>query len=222
MIDWWPIQHQGRAIMDDRLHLRDARLAVALGAISAGSALSLATYFAVQGPFGTLNDIGTASAGVLSAALAWRLRRSIPERLRPPAVACAMVGGAVVVLGSSLVISGTTGFFLAGLVSSIGYAGIGAWLVMLNRSSLAMNGPRRLGQLGLLAGGLMLLGFLALPGVAIRLDDMATAPGWVWIGQLGWLGIFVAYPAWALWTGVRALRGEAAPAPAQLAGERLP
>lgn len=208
--------------MDDTLDPANARLAIALGAVGAGSALSLGTYFAVQGPFGILNDMGTASAGLLSAALAWRLRQRIQERTRGVAMACAMVGGAVAVLGSLLVISGTTGFFLAGLVSSVGFAGIGAWLVMLNRSPLAMAGPGRLRQLGLLAGGLMLLGIAALPGIAAGLDDMATAPGWVWIAQLGWLGIFVAYPAWALWTGIRALRAEATPRRAQLTGKPLP
>jgi hypothetical protein len=39
---------------------------------------------------------------------------------------------------------------------------------------------------------------------------MATAPGWVWIGFLGWLGIFVVYPAWAIWMGVVQARRQAA------------
>jgi hypothetical protein len=68
----------------------------------------------------------------------------------------------------------------------------------------------------------MLLGLVALPGIAAGLDDMATAPAWIWIGQLGWLGIFVAYPAWALWTGITGLRAGAPPAGARLAGEPLP
>ena len=113
------------------------------------------------------------------------------------------MGGAITVVGSSLVISGTTGFFLAGLVSSVGFAGIGAWLVVINRSDVqAVEWPRRLRLLGVLAGALMLLGIVAAPGVPLRLDDMATAPGWIWIAELGWLGIFVAYPAWAIWVGI--------------------
>jgi hypothetical protein len=47
----------------------------------------------------------------------------------------------------------------------------------------------------------MAIGFAVLPGIALRLDDMATAPGWIWIGEIGWLGIFVVYPAWAIWLG---------------------
>jgi hypothetical protein len=52
----------------------------------------------------------------------------------------------------------------------------------------------------------MLLGLATAPGIALRLDDAATAPAWTWIGSAGWLGIYVAYPAWAIWLGVRLLR----------------
>lgn len=52
-----------------------------------GSAVSLATYFAVGGPFGAINDVGNAATGVLSAALAGRLRR----RIARPAVAAALM-----------------------------------------------------------------------------------------------------------------------------------
>jgi hypothetical protein len=37
------------------------------------------------------------------------------------------------------------------------------------------------------------------------LHDANTAPGWIWIGFTGWLGIFILYPAWAIWLG-RAVR----------------
>ena len=84
--------------------------------------------------------------------------------------------------GSTLVVSGTTGCFLAGLVSSVGFAGIGTWLVILNRSdAIAAVLPRRLRSLGIAAGALMALGIAAAPGIVLRLDDMATAPAWVWI-----------------------------------------
>ena len=52
----------------------------------------------------------------------------------------AVAGAALTVVGSALVVSGTTGFFLAGLVSSLGFAGIGAWLVAANRSDAARRG----------------------------------------------------------------------------------
>jgi hypothetical protein len=187
-------------MMNERRGRDTGPLAIAVGVTAAGSAICLATYYAVQGPFGTINDIGNAATGVLSACLAWRLRRQIPGRAGDMAVGGALVGAAIAVVGSALVVSGTTGFFLAGLVSSVGFAGIGAWLVVLNRSdAMAAAWPRRLRSLGVAAGALMALGVVAAPGILVGLDDMAAAPGWVWIGLLGWLGIFVAYPAWAVW-----------------------
>lgn len=48
----------------------------------------------------------------------------------------------------------------------------------------------------------MAAGVAAVPGIALRLDDMETAPGWVWIGFIGWLGTFVVLPAWAIWLGI--------------------
>ena len=187
-------------MMNEARHQDTGRLALTIGIAAAGSAACLATYFAVQGPFGTINDIGNAATGVLSTGLAWRLRSQIPGRAGKVAVSAGIVGAGLTVAGSTLVVSGRTGFFFAGLVSSVGFAGIGAWLVVLNRSdAMATILPRRLRSLGIAAGALMALGIAAAPGIILGLDDMATAPAWVWIGLLGWLGIFVVYPAWAFW-----------------------
>jgi hypothetical protein len=30
---------------------------------------------------------------------------------------------------------------------------------------------------------------------------MASVPGWLWLAFIGWLGIFVLYPIWAIWLG---------------------
>jgi hypothetical protein len=188
--------------MDNAAGRDTSRLATAVGVIAGGSAVSLGTYFAVRGPFGTITDLGNAATGVLSAVLAWRLKRYVVGRAGDLAVGAATVGAAITVAGSTLVVSEATGFFLAGLVSSVGFAGIGTWLVIVNRNITPADAwPRRLRSLGVLAGGLMTLGVVAAPGVLLRFDDMATAPGWIWIAQLGWLGIFGAYPAWAIWLG---------------------
>lgn len=178
------------------------RLALAIGVVAAGSAACLATYFAVRGPFGTINDVGNATTGVLSGWLAWRLRGQLSGPAGDIAVGAALAGAAITVVGSALVVSGTTGFLLAGLVSSVGFAGIGAWLVIVNRSAGAVAAwPRRLRRLGIVAGGLMAVGIVTAPGIPLGLDDMLTAPVWVWIGFLGWLGTYGIYPAWAIWMG---------------------
>jgi hypothetical protein len=188
-------------MMDDERARDSRRLALAIGAVAAGSAVCLAAYFAVKGPFGTINDLGNAATGVLSGWLAWRLRLDVPSRAGRLAVGGALAGAALTVLGSALVISGTTGFMFAGLVSSVGFAGIGAWLIVLNRRADIQGEPGRRRVLGIVAGALMALGVVLLPGIPLRLDDMATAPTWVWIGFVGWLGTYVAYPAWAIWFG---------------------
>jgi hypothetical protein len=112
-------------MMDDVYARSTGRLAIGAGLVAAGTPVCLATYFAFGGPFGTINDIGNAATGLLGAALALRLRRHVSARSGDLAIAAAIAGAAITVVGSALVISGTTGFLLAGLVSSVGFAGIG-------------------------------------------------------------------------------------------------
>ena len=202
-------------MMDDGHVGNSRRLALAIGVVAAGTPVCLGIYFAVGGPFGTINDIGNAATGILSAALAWRLRRNLSGHGGTLATGAALVGAALTMVGSALVISRTTGFMFAGLVSGLGLAGIGAWLIAANRAKDATDGwPRGLRRLGLLAGGLMTFGVVLAPGIPLGLDDMATAPVWVWVGFLSWLGAYVAYPIWALWLGM----ARHAPAP----GSALP
>ena len=109
-------------------------------------------------------------------------------------------------------------------MSSVGSAGIGAWLIVANRSEgAAVAWPRALRRVGIVAGALMVAGIVAVPGIALRLDDMATAPAWVWIGFLSWLGMYVVYPAWAIWMGIVETRRQAAApaAPAGIGGGRV-
>jgi hypothetical protein len=88
-------------MMDETRRRDTGRLALAIGIAAAGSAACLATYFLVQGPFGTINDIGTAATGVLSAGLAWRLRRHARGRAAALGLGAAIVGAALTVVGSA-------------------------------------------------------------------------------------------------------------------------
>ena len=76
-----------------------------------------------------MNDYGNGLAGTLGALLAWTLR---PRAA--PAIGAAFLGAVLTVAGSALVVSEATGYFLAGLVSSVGFALIGLWLIALNRA----------------------------------------------------------------------------------------
>lgn len=201
--------------MDDGRSRDTGRLALATGLVAVGSVVCLGTFFAVQGPFGTINDIGNAATGVLSGVLAWRMRRQVAGTVGAIAVAAAVVGAAITVVGSSLVVSGTTGFLFAGLVSSVGFAGIGAWLVVLNRSAdQEAAWPGALRTIGVVAGALMAAGILTLPAISAGYDDMETAPAWIWIAFVSWLGIYVVYPAWAIAMGILEGRRAGAPLPA--------
>ena len=196
--------------MEDAEARGAGRLSLAVGVVTGGSAVCLATYFLVGGPFGTINDVGNATTALLSAVLASRLRSLVSGRAGEVAVGAAVVGAAIANAGGALGVSGTTGFLLAGLVSSVGFAGIGARLLALNRGERVMAWPRALRRLGIAAGALMALGIVAAPGIILQLDDMETAPSCVWLGELGWLGIYAIYLAWALWLGFTGIR----PAPA--------
>ena len=182
-------------------------IAVAGGAVALISVASYAAFVAVGGPFGAINDWTTGIVGFLSGLLAVDLsRRDSAGRTAPGIIPMgfAVIGAAIVVVGSALVISDTTGFLLAGLVESLGFALIGMWLIVLNRSIAdGPRRPRRLPGLGIVAGLVMAIGFVLVPGIAMGLDDAATAPGWVWLGFLGWLGTFLLYPVWSIWFGLR-------------------
>ena len=172
------------------------RVAVGVGVVALASVVSLGLFFAVGGAFGTINDLGNALIGILSALLAWVLRR----RVASVAMGTAVAGGVMTVLGSALVISDATGYFLAGLVSNVGFALIGLWLITLNwfmRRDRAA--PGRLAIWGIVAGVAMSLGLVAAPGVALGLDNQDTAPAWIWIGvPPAWLGTYVLYPIWSI------------------------
>jgi hypothetical protein len=209
-----PVRGVSRA-RSDRI---TAGIAVIGGAVGLMSVASLGAFFAVGGPFGAINDWAIGVVGLLTGLLAVAGYRRDGSAASPgggTAVALALLGASIVVLGSYLVISETTGFLLAGLVESLGFALIGVWLIVINRSmARARNRPRRLPGLGLITGSVMAVGFIVVPGIAAGLDDARTAPPLVWIGFVGWLGTFLLYPVWCIWFGLqsgwslRAIRSE--------------
>lgn len=192
-----------------------AAIALALGLVLLFSLVMLALFFAGGGPFGALNDWSIGASGVLSVAFVFAVRASGLGRSSVSGVilpALAVLGAALVVVGAWLVISDTTGFLLAGLVESFGFGLFGLWLVGLSRS-MASSGrwPRLLATLGFATGILLIIGLIVAPGIVMGLDDMGSAPWWVWVGFVGWLGIFVLLPIWSIWLGT-ALRRASAPA----------
>lgn len=191
--------------MNERALLDQAtgRIAVAIGSLTVATVISLVLFFVVGGPFGLLNDIGNALIGILSAFLALRLAAAIGTGML--GVGAAILGAVVTVIGSWLVITEATGFFLAGLVSSVGFALIGAWLLTLTWSPIGSMSSG-LNTLGRVAGVAMLFGLVALPGILTGIDEMGAVPPWLWAFSISWLGIYILYPAWSLWLGRHVLR----------------
>jgi len=179
-----------------------------LGLILAGVAsivavVLLAVFFAVGGVFGHLNDAMNGVFAFLAGEAAWSMRRRIGQN----AAILAMVGAVVGIVGSALVITETTGFILAGFVTSVGFGLIGP-AVLAAAASYARDGiaTGRLALLGRATGRLFLVSLLAAIPAAMRLDDMDTVPAWAWAPMVGWIGVYLTYPVWAITLG-RRLRG---------------
>jgi hypothetical protein len=171
------------------------RLALVHGVVGLATCLCLIVLYLGVDPFGAINDVGNGALGLLSAGLAWRCRQAGATAARA-FVGIAALGAGITIVGSVLVLTEATGFFLAGLVSSVGFALIGVWLVAVNRR--AGPWPRRRRRTGLIAGIVMLLGFVNAPGIAMGLDDMDTAPAWTYLGGLSWAGTYLLFPIWSL------------------------
>jgi hypothetical protein len=166
--------------------------------------VSLIIFFVVGGgPYGFLNDVANGAVGLLSTALAWLWVPDRPTLWSVLALAAATSGGVVMVAGSILIVSDITGWYLAGLVSSVGSALIGIWLLVSNWLHREEALPRGLILLGVTSAIFMIIGLLALPGVLARFDDPRLATWYVNAGLLSWLGTYLLYPAWCLWLSHR-------------------
>jgi len=188
------------------------RTATAIGVVAIAGALTLAIFFAGIPVFGPVNDVcGLLVAALSGVLVALTVRQQLVPRL---AGLVGLTGAAIGVLGSVLVLVHLTGWFFAGLVSTVGLALLGVWLVVFSRRA---SGPPRWLVLGQVTGWLMTVGLVALPGVFLGLDDDRTAPAWIWVAYVSWIGTAAGYPAWALWLGrlrsavgvAVALKGEA-------------
>lgn len=178
-----------------------------IGLVGLTGIVTISLYYTVRGPFGTLNDIGNGLMAVLTAVwAAWLHPRLSAEAPRPAgaALAAAWVGAVVAVAGSVLVIFGYTGWYLAGLVTALGYALIGIWVFGASRWAARSGAwPRRQARWGQVVGILMALGLLALPGILARVDNAARAPWWAHLGLAASLSWFGLYPLWCLWLAFR-------------------
>ena len=180
-------------------------LAVTAGAAGLAGLLFIILFFKVGQPFGTLNDVCIGLAAILSGILAWLLypaHHAQSPQLSQFALAAVLAGALVVVAGSVLVISGVKGWFLSGLYMTAGNALIGLWLAGLTYSALHTSSwPHGLAVFGLVAGVIMAVGLVSVPGILRGVDAQASAPWYVNAGYVGGLGWMLLYPAWCIWLG---------------------
>lgn len=178
-------------------------VAIALAVVIVVTVVCLVLLFTVGGVFGPMNDVGNALIGILSATLAVLLLREAGGWV---GVAASLVGAVFAILGSWLVLSGTTSFVLAGFVSSIGFGLIGAWLALVawDASANELFGPivglARIAAVAMIVGGLV-----AIPGALMRVDSYASMPAWLWAFSLGWIGVYVLMPVVLVGLGRRLL-----------------
>jgi hypothetical protein len=179
--------------------------AIAAGVVALSGLAFLLLFFAIGQPFGTLNDLCIGLAAILSGVLAWMLvpvHQASSPHLSLLALILALVGALVVVAGSALVISGVTGWFLAGLYMTAGNALIGLWLLALSYSArLSHPWPGGLVVFGLVVGAILAVGLVAVPGIWRGIDAQDAAPWFVNAGFVGGLGWMILYPIWCIWLG---------------------
>jgi hypothetical protein len=184
------------AIRPTRLPSRLIPTATAVAVTVSAAIVLLIVYYAIGGPFGTLNDLANALLGVLSVVLAAQTARlGVPAA----AVAAAGAGGVLMVVGSWLVITGRTGWVLAGLVGAVGAGALGAWLLTVNvtagRYGLL---SRPVARLGAVSGALTMLGILAMPDVLARVDAWDDLHWSGILALMSWLSLYLGYPVWCV------------------------
>lgn len=181
-------------------------VAIATGIAGLLALVFIILFFTIGQPFGTLNDICIGLEAILTGVLAWMFYPQFLARfphISQVVLVLAILGAIIVVVGSVLVISGTTGWYLAGLYMSAGNALIGLWLLGLNYSAgQSSSWPHGLVIFGIIIGFIMVLGLAAIPGIINRIDAWENAPWYVnYIGQVGALGWLVFYPIWCILLG---------------------
>ena len=181
-------------------------LAIGTGIVGLFGFVSIALFFSVGQPFGSINDVFIGMAAVLSFILAFMLHPRLHGQsslLSIIALIMATIGSILVLVGSVLALSGVKGWFLSGLYMAAGNALIGLWLVTV--CYISMKGrylPQGIYTLGIVAGIIMAFGVVTFPDI-IRGSDSSDYKITVvntiwWASSLGYLSI---YPVWCILLG---------------------
>ncbi|OGO66648.1 MAG: hypothetical protein A2030_10310 [Chloroflexi bacterium RBG_19FT_COMBO_50_10] len=181
-------------------------VAIATGIIGTLALIFIGLMFSIGAPFGTLNDIFNGLLAIMSSVLAWMLYsyfQKLAVPVSPVLLILALIGTLLAIVGSVLVIFGFTGWFLAGLYTTAGFALIGVWLLVMSSGAWRSNSlPHSLIIFGIISGVIMAIGFTAIPGMIRGIDTQEYFPFTInSLWQLAFLGIYILYPIWCIWLG---------------------
>jgi hypothetical protein len=180
-------------------------IAIGTGVAAILAVIFLALMAVVNSSFGKVNDVFNSIIGISSALLAWMLYAEFHARsplMSQFALALAVVGAILTIVGSVLIIYGFTGFVLAGWFTGIGYALIGFWLVAFCYSLLRVDIlPHNLVIFGIVVGAFMAVGLIGIPGIFAKIDSMESMPWYLYLAFFGYLGTYILYPIWTIWLG---------------------
>ena len=190
-------------MMQEVSHAALGRLANTVGIVGLLALVFLILFFVIGQPFGTLNDIFNGLAACVLAWFLWKLQSELQALSGPWSgvlLGLAALGAVVAVVGSYLVISGTTSYFLAGLYTSFGNSFIGIYLLALCLASARSGAlPRNLAVAGIVVGVILLFGLFTIPGLIGAVDNDASAPWNLWAAQGNALSYLLLSPLWCLW-----------------------
>lgn len=173
----------------------------------------LTLFFTVGTPYGMASDISIVPAAFLSAILASRLfainRRRASHAVALISIVLAWAGAVGVTIGSYLVVSGKTGYFLSGLVGALGWAFVGMWLFIACLTRLRpIADASALRRYGLLTGLAMMVGFVGLPGILAQSDLPSRASTLDNIAVSSNGTTYLLLLIWGLWVGRRMFRAD--------------
>jgi hypothetical protein len=181
-------------------------LALATGISGLLGFILIILFFTVGQSFGTLNDFFIGLTAILSVVLVW-MSASVFQGQFPilgqVALVIATLGGILVLVGSVLALTGRAGWYLSGLFMAAGYGLIGLWLLVLGYSTLrGISIPLNLAIFALVAGLVLALGLVAIPGIFHGTDSQEYE--FTLINSLWWaasLGYVAVYPVWSILLG---------------------
>jgi len=154
----------------------------------------------LRATFGTLNDLFNAVLALAGVAVLWLLFTRFRSSLGPLHVALlalAVIGALVAVWGSVLVMSGRTGFMLAGFYTGAGFALIGLLMAALSFTPRGNALPAGLATFGIVTGLLMALGLAGVPGILRSIDAWDGLPMTLTtLWGIGWMATLLIQPVW--------------------------